>query len=145
MDVRIFENFNFCSIDEVHQIGLDEVKDLREKMLKAAKKLNYKDMELNQIFETVRNDKSQQFSSANETLKFFKDLVKKINPKLKKLFGPDITRPEVLDVSIEAAPNAGGTLAFFLDATFDGSRKGAFYLTLDNISIWSQHFNIFSF
>ena len=121
------------------------MKDLREKMLKAAKKLNYKDMELNQIFETVRNDKSQQFSSANETLKFFKDLVKKINPKLKKLFGPDITRPEVLDVSIEAAPNAGGTLAFFLDATFDGSRKGAFYLTLDNISVWSQHFNIFSF
>jgi len=118
---------------------LKEVKRLRQELSGVAKKLGYEGLEVQEFFEKVRNEKSQQFSSRNETIEYLIDLVNKINPKLSLVFGPEVTRPEILDVNVKPAPDTGGPMAYFNEASVDGRRKGAFYINLDNVAAWKRY------
>ena len=104
-----------------------------------AEQLGYKDLEVQDFFEKVQNEKSQQFSSVNETLNFLINTVEKINQKLSLIFGPELIRPEILDINVKAAPSTGGSLAYFNGASIDGRRKGAFYINLDNVAAWKRY------
>ena len=115
------------------------MKRLRQELSGAAERLGYKGLEVGELFEKVRNEKSQQFSSKNETLDYLINTVKKIDPKLNLIFGPELTRPEILNVNVKASPNIGGPIAYFKRASIDGRRKGAFYINLDDVAAWKRY------
>ena len=118
---------------------MNEVKRLRQELSGVAERLGYEGLEVQEFFEKIRNKKSQQFSSKNETLEYLIDTVKKIDSKLGLVFSPELTRPEILDVNVKPAPDSGGSMAYFHEASVDGRRKGAFYINLDNVAAWKRY------
>ena len=118
---------------------MSEVKRLRHELSGVAEKLGYKGLEVREFFEKVRNEKSQQFSSKNETIEFLLNTVNKIDPKLSLILGPEITRPEILDLNVKVAPDTGGPMAYYNEPSVDGRRKGAFYINLDNVAAWKRY------
>ena len=115
---------------------MKEVKRLRQELSLAAERLGYEGLDVEKFLDQLRNEKSQQFSSKNETLAFLMKLLKKINSKLGLVFPPDLIRPEVLDVNVKMAPDIGGPLAYYSEASVDGRRKGTFYIDLENLASW---------
>jgi uncharacterized protein (DUF885 family) len=122
--------------DEIHQFGLEEVTELRHQAEDVVEKLGYNSSDLRQAFEKIRNEKSQQFTSKQEILDHLEGLVAKINPKLSDIFGPEIARPEILQVDVKASPSSGGTIAYYQEPSLDGRRKGAFYISLASVASW---------
>ena len=130
------ELFEKLFSDDIHKFGLDEVRDLRHQARDVVERLGYNSSDLRQAFEKIRNEKSQQFTTKDEILQHLESLVAKIGPKLSELFGPEIARPEVLQVDVKAAPNSGGTFAYFKEPSIDGRRKGAFFASVENVASW---------
>ena len=122
-------------------MGLDEVAKLLIGLTKAAEKLGHKNLTRNEIFQKIKNEKSQQFSSKDEILPFFLNVIDKINPKVIKLFGPGVARPEILQMVVnEAGP--GAALATYSIVSVDGKRTGSFNIDLTNIDTWRKYLAI---
>lgn len=58
---------------------------------------------------------------------------------MKKIFGPELTRPEILNVNVKLAPDSGGPFAYYNGPSVDGRRKGAFYISLENVAAWKKY------
>ena len=122
-------------------MGLDEVAKLLTGITKAAEKLGYKNLTRNDFFQKIKNEKSQQFSNKDEIVPFFLNVINKINPKVVKLFGPGVARPEILKMVVnEAGP--GAALASYSGASLDGKRNGSFNIDLTNIDTWRKYLAI---
>ncbi len=125
--------------DEIHQIGLDEVNELEIKLGVATEKLGYKNLTQKEFLEKIRNEKSQKFSSKTEILQYFENLIGQINPKLSKVFGPEVLKSEVFDIHPKEAPPSGGVFAYYKAPSLDGKRKGAFYVNLEKVEAWKRY------
>merc|ERR1711892_1395212 len=72
--------------EEVHKKGLLEVKRIEEEMEGIIKEMGY-DLTLSQFIVKLREDKSNYFTTGQELLDSFRDIIEnKINPKLTTLF-----------------------------------------------------------
>lgn len=120
------------SPDEIHNIGLNEVKRIHEEMKAIMQKVKFKGT-LKDFFEFMRNDK-QFYYPENEIGKkaYRKDTEKIINDITAKLDELFITKPkakmEVKPVETFREKTAGG--AFYEEPALDGSRPGRYYINL---------------
>ena len=72
------------------------------------------------------------FSTGNETIKAFKDTVARINPQLDQYFSKDVLTDDVYDLEVKKVPVGKSGIAYYESASYDKTRKGAFYINTQN-------------
>jgi uncharacterized protein (DUF885 family) len=73
------------SVDEIHSLGMDEVKRIRNEMQIVVNKLEYKG-DINQFIKYLRTDKKFYAQTADELIKQASYIAKKMDAKLPQLF-----------------------------------------------------------
>jgi uncharacterized protein (DUF885 family) len=73
------------SPERIHQLGLAEVARIRAEMLTLMQKTGYKG-DLGSFFEMLRTDKRFFFGDKRELLEAYRDIAKRIDPELPRLF-----------------------------------------------------------
>ena len=114
--------------DEIHQIGLDEVARIRAEMLKIKDEVGFEG-DLQAFFDHLRSDPKFFYSDPAELLKGYRDVAKRIDPELVKVFGKLPRMPYGVRRIPEAlAPHT--YTAYYQPGANDGSRAGYYYVNL---------------
>src|SRR6202166_3846364 len=109
------------SPDEIHQIGLEQVKDIEARMLAVANQLGYKDMK--SLNAAVDANPKLHAHSRQEILDLYSKYIDQMYTRLPQMFGRlPKARLEVLPVEEFREKEASG--ASYVDGTPDGSRPG---------------------
>ena len=120
--------------EEVHNMGLDEVKRLQELALSTAGvKLGFSNATFKMVAESLKNDPDQEFFSTDEVMKYFRNINEKVEPKLPKIMDPVLLNNDTYHLNIKPVPPGGGGYAYYKGPTVDGRRKGAFYVNINNL------------
>ncbi len=119
--------------EEVHNTGLEEVRRLKKGMMQVAQDLGYRNHTFKQFVEAIKSDPAQFFASRDECLDFYKSTVNDILPKLDTIFEPRLINDYTKNLNVEPVPPAGSGLAYYRGASFDGRRKGAFFINLEKL------------
>lgn len=114
--------------DEVHAIGLREVARIRGEMEATKARAGFKGS-LKELFEVLRTDSRFFYSSSEELLTAYRDLSKRIDPLLVKVFRRLPRTPYgVAPIPDHVAPDT--TTAYYRPPAADGSRAGTFFVNL---------------
>jgi uncharacterized protein (DUF885 family) len=112
--------------DQVHEIGLQEVKRIRAEMEKEKDRAGFKGT-LEEFFHFLRTDPKFYAKNEDDLLEYTRALAKDVDPRLIKLFRSFPRLPYgVQPVPREIAP--GMPSAYAAPAAPDGSRPGYFYI-----------------
>jgi uncharacterized protein (DUF885 family) len=125
--VRFWTTTN-TSTDEIYNTGLTEVKRIRDEMerVKAEVKFNG---DLKAFFEFMKTDKRfMPYKTPTEVLAAFAAIQKKIDPKLKDMFGRKPKTP--LEIRQTEAFRAASASAEYNQGSVDGKRPGIFYVPI---------------
>jgi uncharacterized protein (DUF885 family) len=111
--------------EEIHAIGLSEVKRIRTDMERLIKETGF-DGTFEEFSSFLRTNKDFYFDSAEDLLKEYRDIAKRIDPELVKLFGtlprlPYGVRP------IPAYAEKSQTTAYYGPGSTQAGRPGYFY------------------
>ncbi|WP_394835650.1 DUF885 domain-containing protein [Pendulispora rubella] len=110
--------------NEIHEVGLAEVERLRAEMEAVKAKVGFAGS-LPAFFEFLRHDPRFYFKTGTELVEQYRNLAKRIDPLLVKLFRTLQRQPYGVEPTPEAmAPNA--TTGFYVHGAADGSRAGIF-------------------
>jgi uncharacterized protein (DUF885 family) len=113
------------SPDEIHEIGLAEVKRIRSEMEEAMRRTKFHG-DLQAFFNFLRTD-SQFFFKDKETLLLtYRDIAKRIDPELPKLFGT-LPRMPYGVVPVPAYSEKTQTTAYYQAGSVETGRAGYFY------------------
>jgi uncharacterized protein (DUF885 family) len=123
--------------EEIHQLGLSEVKRISLEMEKVKNSVGFKGTLL-EFFEEVRNKKElKPFQKPEEVIANFEKIYTKIKPNVDKLFSLqpkskfEIRRTEAFrEKTASAEYNPGAT---------DGSRPGIFYVPIPNVKEYNVY------
>ncbi len=110
--------------DEIHQIGLDEVKRDETEMLAIATKLGFKDLKT--FNESLKNDPKQHPTSADQLVEAFRKPLEAMKAKLPDLFGRLPKAPFEVQ-PVPAYREANSAPAYYEPGTPDGKRPGTFF------------------
>ncbi len=114
--------------EQVHQLGLSEVKRLRAEMEAVKARAGFKGS-LAEFFTFLRSSPQFYYPSGAELLLHYRDLAKRIDPLLVRLFRTLPRQPYGVEPTPEAmAPDA--TTGFYYPAASDGSRPGTCLVNL---------------
>ena len=114
--------------DQIHEIGLNEVKRIRGEMDGIIRSTGFKG-DFQKFLKFLRNDDRFYFATGQELLDAYLALSKRIDPELVKLFGTLPRTPYgVKAVPDNIAPDT--TTAYYQQPAADGSRAGYFYANL---------------
>ena len=116
------------SPEQIHQIGLGEVKRIRGEMEKIKSKVGFNGT-LPEFFEHLRTDKQFFFKDGKELLAASQALAKRIDPLMVKVFK---TLPRI-PYGVEPIPDAiapDTTTAYYRPPAADGSRAGSYFVNL---------------
>ena len=123
--------------DQIHQIGLDEVKRIHGEMQKVMTEVGFKGS-LQDFFKYVQTDKKFEFKSQDELLKYYRGLEAKINEKVPSQFSLIPKSPfEIRPVEPFREKSAAG--GQYYPPNEDGTRPGIFYVNtydLPSRKIW---------
>jgi len=112
--------------EQVHEIGLQEVKRIRAEMEQEKDKAGFKGT-MQEFFQFLRTDPKFYASNEDDLLEYTRALAKDVDPRLIKLFRSFPRLPYgVQPVPREIAP--GMPSAYAAPAAPDGSRPGYFYI-----------------
>jgi uncharacterized protein (DUF885 family) len=117
--------------DEIHALGLSEVKRIEAEQSKIAVKLGYKDLASMRI--ALKTDTKTHASSRQQIVDLYKKYIDQMQPKLPELFGllPK-TKVEVLPVEEFREKEASG--AQYNQGTPDGKRPGRVYVNTSDFA-----------
>jgi len=116
------------SPDEIHRIGLDEVKRIRDEMQQIIAEVGF-DGSFREFLTHLRTDPMFYFDNAEDLYTEYLATTKRIDPELVKLFGRLPRMPYgVKPVPDSIAPNT--TTAYYNRPAADGSRAGIYYVNL---------------
>jgi len=127
------------SPDEIHALGSSEVKRIRGEMEAIKTQTRFKG-DLNGFFRFLRNDPRFVHKNGEELLTSYRDIAKRIDGELPKLFGKLPRLPYGVK-PIPAATAPDQTTAYYQPGAADGSRSGTFYANLykpQSRPIWEQ-------
>jgi uncharacterized protein (DUF885 family) len=114
---------------QIHQIGLDQVKQDEEQMLAIAHKLGFADIKALQT--AVENNPKFHPASAEQLLDAYRGYLDQMRPKLPQLFGRLPKAPLVVQ-PVPAYMEKEQAAAYYDHGTPDGSRPGTVYVNTYN-------------
>ena len=107
--------------EEIHQIGLAQVKEIEDRMLQVSKQLGYRD--LKSLNAAVNDDPKLHGQSREQILDLYRKYIDQMYAKLPQMFGRmPKAKLEVMPVEEYREKEASG--AAYVDGTPDGSRPG---------------------
>ncbi len=110
---------------EIHEIGLKEVERIKTRMLEIMKETNFSGG-FSDFTEFLRRDPQFYYSKPEDLLSGYRDICKRMDAELPKLFGKLPRAPYgVREIPAHEAPRA--TTAYYNQPTADGTRPGWFY------------------
>ena len=116
------------SAEQIHQLGLSEVARIRAEMEKVKAQAGFKGS-LPEFFTHLRTDPRFYFETPEELLLHYRDLAKRIDPTLGKLFRTLPRQPYAVEPTpAEMAPDV--TTGFYYPGAADGSRPGTYLVNL---------------
>ncbi|RYZ41848.1 MAG: DUF885 domain-containing protein [Myxococcaceae bacterium] len=116
------------SPEEIHAVGLDEVKRLRAQMQQVMARTGFTGT-LQAFFEALRTETRFYEPTGEALLARYQALARRIDPLLERLFRTMPKKPYVVEPVPEAmAPDV--TTGFYFPAAADGSRPGIFQVNL---------------
>ncbi len=114
--------------DEIHQIGLSEVKRIRTEMNKIIERVSWEGT-FDEFLNFLRTDPQFYFETGEELLQAYLATSKKLDPKIVPLFKVLPRMPYgIKPIPIESAPDT--TTAYYMRPSADGSRAGYYYVNL---------------
>jgi prolyl oligopeptidase len=114
--------------DEIHRIGLDEVKRIRDEMMSVIEEVAF-DGTFAEFLEYLRTDPRFYFDDPDDLYREYLATSKRIDPELVKLFGTLPRMPYgVKPIADAIAPDT--TTAYYSRPAADGSRAGIYYVNL---------------
>ena len=121
--------------EEVHQIGLETVKELRKNVSSIANELGKGDLKFLEFVKYIQELPEQKFDTKEELLAYIKDLISnKINPSLNKVVPEEFLTDKLYMLDVKATPPGAGGFAYYIGGTKDGKRNGTYYINLENVS-----------
>ena len=119
-----FHTTTDLTAQEIHNLGLEEVKRIETEMREIIKQLGL-EMTLKDFIEKLRDDKTHYFNSPDELLEAGQDIVfNKIYPRLSQIF----TSVPRTKLEINSTPSGEYPAGFYLAGTEDGSRPARYSL-----------------
>jgi uncharacterized protein (DUF885 family) len=109
------------SPEEIHQLGLDQVKEIESRMLAVVNQLGYKDMK--SFKAAVDADPKLHAHSREEILDLYRKYVDQMYARLPQLFGR-LPKSKLEVMPVEAFREKEASDAEYMDGTPDGSRPG---------------------
>ena len=113
------------SPDEIHHIGLREVKRIRSEMEAIRKQVGF-DRDLHAFFEFLRTDPQFYCQTADELLAGYRDICKRADPELTKLFRKLPRQPYGV-VPVPSYIEKSVTTAYYQPGSNDAGRAGFFF------------------
>ena len=113
------------SPDVIHNIGLSEVKRIRSEMEAIKSKVGFEG-DLHKFFEFLRTDPRFYYDTADELLAGYRDICKKADPELMKLFRKLPRQPYGV-VPIPAYIEKSVTTAYYQPGSNEARRAGFFF------------------
>jgi uncharacterized protein (DUF885 family) len=114
--------------DEIHQIGEREVARIHAEMERVKKEAGFEGT-LQEFFTFLRSDPRFFAKDADELLRTYRDVAKRIDPEIVRLFGRLPRMPYgVKPIPMESAPDT--TTAYYSGPADDGSRAGTYWVNL---------------
>ncbi len=114
--------------DEIHRLGLDEVRRIRDEMLAIIEEVGF-DGDFAEFLEFLRTDPQFYFEDPEALYEAYLATCKRIDPELVKLFGKLPRMPYgVRPIPDSLAPDT--TTAYYTRPAADGSRAGIYWVNL---------------
>jgi uncharacterized protein (DUF885 family) len=124
--------------DEIYNTGIAEVKRIKDEMEKVKNEAGFEG-DLPSFFEYMKTDKKfMPYKTAEDVLNAFRNIQKRIEPNLKKMFGRTPKTP--FEIRQTEAFRAASGSAEYNQGSADGTRPGIFYVPI----LDATHFNITS-
>ena len=118
--------------DQIHEIGLSEVKRIRAEMERVKKEAGF-DGTLAQFFDFLRTDKRFYFTEKEALLAEYRNIAKRIDPELPRLFGR-LPRLTYGVVPIPEYSEKTQTTAYYNSGSLESGRPGYFYANTYNLA-----------
>ena len=116
------------SPQEIHEIGLSEVKRIRAEMERIKKSVGF-DGSLNEFFVHLRTAPQFHYSDPNELLAAYVAFCKRVDPELPRVFKKLPRIPYNIEaIPAHMAPDT--TTAYYRSPSADGSRPGTYFVNL---------------
>ena len=113
------------SPDEIHNIGLREVERIRAEMEAIKKQVRYEG-DLHAFFEFLRTDPQFYYDTADELLAGYRDICKRADPELTKLFR-NLPRQPYGVIPVPSYIEKSVTTAYYQPGSNDAGRAGFFF------------------
>lgn len=117
--------------EEIHQLGLKEVGRIRGEMQKVLKRLKFKGS-LEEFNASLRKDDQHYFTNAEDLLRGYRDIAKRADAEMVKLFGRLPRTP----YGVKATPDymaPGAPTAYYYSGNLESGQAGFFYANTYNL------------
>jgi uncharacterized protein (DUF885 family) len=111
--------------DQIHELGLSEVKRLRGEMEKAMRQSNFRG-DLQAFFHFLRTDPRFFFKDKAALLMTYRDIAKRVDPELTRLFRT-LPRSPYGVIPVPAYSEKTQTTAYYQPGSLEAGRPGYFY------------------
>ena len=123
--------------EEIHQIGLDEVKRISMEMEKVKQQVGF-DGNLKAFFDYVRNKKElMPFTDPQQVIDNFKAIHAKMKPQVDQLFDHQPKTP--FEIRRTEAFREASASAEYNPGSLDGSRPGIFYVPIPDVTTYNLY------
>jgi len=109
------------SPEQIHEIGMKELKKTETEMLAVANKFGFNDLE--SFNAHIKDDRKLYATSGQQLLDLYAKYVRDMEPKLPQLFGR-LPKAKLVAIPMDAARAPNGVPADYMAGTADGSRPG---------------------
>lgn len=119
------------SPQQIHELGLSEVKRIRNEMEKVIVSTGFKG-DFNEFNDFLRTDDKFFFDTADELLRAYRDIAKRTDPQLTKLFGK-LPRLPYGVVPVPSYSEKVQPTAYYMPGAPEAGRAGYFYANTYNL------------